>query len=304
VETKGIFPFYLILNQKCEYENVDLPCTDCHARGLTCGAEQKVGGPKAIIPGCHILTLSLNGSSDFVGPGEDYLRSFRTRFCEQNGIIIDLGRNQEYANSMGVLYIVYPFPKFSFSSDCFRYSLLAMESSRCAHGERNLVTTKYYQQALADLRMAIDKSAIDKSAVMEVLVASYAMLVYTCFSEYELFRNVALFYNGVSAAFAKLIEQRSREQNIILASNLWIASLQLLEISYWGIVRQSILGPSGPADKTHGVIQYSFTCKCLMGIQEWRPLRNEMCATEPLRTNLMFCFDYYLANKNASIMQQ
>jgi hypothetical protein len=94
------------------------------------------------IPGYHILTLSLNGSADFVGPDEDYLRSFRTRFCEQNGIIIDLGRNQEYANSMGVLYIVYPFPKFSFSSNCFRYSLLAMESSRCAHGERNLVTTR------------------------------------------------------------------------------------------------------------------------------------------------------------------
>jgi len=36
---------------------------------------------------------------------------------------------------------------------------------------------------------------------------------------------------------------------------------------------------------------------CLLGIEGFGPLRNEMCATEPHRSHLMFCLDNYLAMK-------
>ena len=33
-------------NEKCTYENINEPCTNCAARGIVCSAAQKVFGPK------------------------------------------------------------------------------------------------------------------------------------------------------------------------------------------------------------------------------------------------------------------
>jgi hypothetical protein len=303
LETKGMIFSYLILKSKCEYQEVHLPCTVCKQRGYECGDKQKVWGQIRQIE--SILTqssLSANDKIDILAHGEHILQSFKIRLEQQKGIIIASGRNQEYVRVMGISSIAYPFPEeYPWSSKCSQYALIAMESSRQSGGKYNQVTAYYYQKGLESIG-----EAISTSALIEVLMASYAMLMYTCFSEYESFRATVFFYNGISAACLKLIEQPFSIKSKCLpwASKLWLTSLQLLEISYWSAVRRSLLDPSGQygfSDDIYSVILCSFGLTCLEKIQGWRPFRSEICATEPLRTNLMFCLDYYLASKTCTL---
>jgi hypothetical protein len=295
-----------ILKQQCVYKEVHLPCILCERRGLNCS--EKVLGPRSqikdISSGSKLIQSSLltNYDSDFVALGEQNLQSFKLCLQQQNGIIITSGRNQEYIRVMGISNIVYPFPEeFPWLSESSKYALIAMESTRRSSGKSNLVTAIYVQRAIEST-----SKAIDASNVIEALMASYALLIYTCFSDDVPFGTTAIYYNGISAACAALATQPSSIKNRYLtsASKLWIISLHLLEISYWGAVRRSILDRSQQhelKDDIYSVIKYSDGLKFLQSLEEWKPFRSEICATEPLRTNLMFCLDYYLASKTRNL---
>lgn len=304
---KVSFLFPLILKSQCDYKETHLPCTVCERRGLECGEKLLISKSKFnnINSGGSMLmqsSLFTNDNIDYMALGEEHLQSFGLYLQQQNGVIITSGRNQDYVRVMGISNIVYPFPEeFPWSSECSQCALIALESSRRSLGKWNGITNHYVQQARKSL-----VKAIDGSNVIETLIASYALLLYTCFSEDVPFRTTAIYYNGISAACAALSTQPLPIQSKYLASasKLWIISLHLLEISYWGAVRRSLRDRSqqyGLKDDIYAVIQYGYGLTCLERLEGWKPFRSEICATEPLRTNLMFCLDYYLASKSRAL---
>ena len=168
-----------------------------------------------------------------------------------------------------------------------------MEASRTLDGKMNDHVCQYFHQALHYM----DK-AIDNLAFMEVIISSFALFVFASRQEHAHLQAAAFFYNGLTTAFARLLDERREVpvENINLAFDVWTIALQSLEISYWAEVRR-YERRSTQIDDAFSRVNNGRTIDCLNGIQGVRRLRNTMCMTEPLRSHLMFSWDNYLAIK-------
>jgi hypothetical protein len=131
---------------------------------------------------------------------------------------------------------------------------------------------------------------------MEVIMSSFALLVFASRQQHAHLQAVAHFYNGLSFAFAELLKERRNVPDVHInrAFDVWIIALQCLEISYWAEVRRCGRR-SRQIDDAFSRVKKEGTMGCLDGIQGMPRLRNTMCRTEPLRSHLMLFWDNYLA---------
>ena len=223
------------------------------------------------------------------------LLSFIRWHDEHGGLLLNSRSNQEFIQNMVIEKIVRPFPmSFLESSGCVRYGVLSLEAGRC-FGKDDIQVANYMQQFFNHMRMAIEVPELT-----DIIIGSFTLFLSASYQDNMHLQGIH--YRGLTAAFAELIRGAPgvSDAETILAFKLYITALQYYEISYWGEARRAVLSYRGRSKQGRDVYvrrHFRDTMNCLLGIEGFGPLRNEMCATEPHRSHLMFCLDNYLAMK-------
>lgn len=222
---------------------LDLPCTLCKSRGFVCGAEDKIWGPgkypKLPLPGREVKNEITIWRPPPLLPDEGITRldsKYINHIMENlklpgalppaiESILKIRGITGHVLGNPVSMTMAIPWPQFTLHSRPFRFAVLAISSS-ILEGEDNKIHTftylsQYYKFA---------QEAIQASSLLEVVAASYTILLYSYMGD-ESFETLFVHFKGLSSGIALLHEKSGNEVKWVEV--LWRAGLQLLLRKFW-----------------------------------------------------------------------